>query len=228
MKRLAIIPARAGSKRLKDKNITDLCGRPLIAYTIEAAIDSELFDKVVVSTDSELYADISKSYGADILMRGESLSNDTATSFMVIKDALSKCDDSYDYFVLLQPTSPLRSSTHIKEAVQRFEENIKKFDFLVSMKESEHPKALCNPIEDDMSLKFFDSDFSSYRRQAFKDYAPNGAIFIARPDAYLSQKHFFGSKAMAYIMNAEDSIDIDNAIDLALAKAVLEMRHQNL
>jgi N-acylneuraminate cytidylyltransferase len=226
MKRLAIIPARSGSKGLKDKNIIDLCGKPLMAYSIEAALQSNLFDKVIVSTDSEKYAEIAKKYGAEVMMRGEKLSDDKATTFTVIEDLLSRLNTQYDYFVLLQPTSPLRKAEHVIEATHRFESRMGDFDFLVSMKESEHAKVLVNPIDEDGSLKYFDTDFSNYRRQGYKDYSPNGAIFIAKPEAYLSKKHFFGAKSLGYIMNAEDSVDIDNAIDLVVAKAVmLEVAH---
>lgn len=222
MKRIAIIPARSGSKGLKDKNIIDLCGKPLIAYSIEAALETRLFDHVIVSTDSEHYAEIAQHYGAEVMMRGEALSNDKATTFMVLEDILkNRLQESIDYFVLLQPTSPLRTSKHITEAIEKFESKIEHFDFLVSMKEAEHAKVLVNPIDDDESLKYFDTDFSNYRRQGYKDYSPNGAIFIAKPDSYLEQKHFFGAKTLSYIMSAEDSVDIDGALDLVVAKAII-------
>lgn len=223
MKRIAIIPARSGSKGLKDKNIIDLCGKPLIAYSIEAALETGLFDHVIVSTDSEHYAEIAQHYGAEVMMRGEVLSNDKATTFMVLEDILkNRLQESIDYFVLLQPTSPLRTSKHITEAIEKFESKIEHFDFLVSMKEAEHAKVLVNPIDDDESLKYFDTDFSNYRRQGYKDYSPNGAIFIAKPDSYLEQKHFFGAKALSYIMSAEDSVDIDGALDLVVANAIMK------
>ena len=222
MRRIAIIPARSGSKGLKDKNIIDLCGKPLIAYSIEAALETGLFDHVIVSTDSEHYANIAQHYGAEVMMRGEALSNDKATTFMVLEDILkNRLQESIDYFVLLQPTSPLRTSKHITEAIEKFESKIEHFDFLVSMKEAEHAKVLVNPIDDDESLKYFDTDFSNYRRQGYKDYSPNGAIFIAKPDSYLEQKHFFGAKTLSYIMSAEDSVDIDGALDLVVAKAII-------
>lgn len=225
MKRIAIIPARSGSKGLKDKNIIDLCGKPLMAYSIEAAIQSGLFEHVIVSTDSERYAEISRLYGAEVMMRGEMLSNDKATTYMVLEDILkNRLTEPVDYFVLLQPTSPLRNARHIKEAVEKFEIKISDFDFLVSVKESEHAKVLVNPIDEDGSLKYFDLDFSNYRRQGYKDYSPNGAIFIGKPDAYLKQKHFFGAKALSYVMTAEDSVDIDGALDLIVAQAILSMR----
>lgn len=223
MKRIAIIPARSGSKGLKDKNIIDLCGKPLIAYSIEAALETGLFDHVIVSTDSEHYAEIAQHYGAEVMMRGEALSNDKATTFMVLEDILkNRLQESIDYFVLLQPTSPLRTSKHITEAIEKFEAKIENFDFLVSMKEADHAKVLVNPIDDDESLKYFDTDFSNYRRQGYKDYSPNGAIFIAKPDSYLEQKHFFGAKALSYIMSAEDSVDIDGALDLVVANAIMK------
>lgn len=223
MKRIAIIPARSGSKGLKDKNIIDLCGKPLIAYSIEAALETGLFDHVIVSTDSEHYAEIAQHYGAEVIMRGEALSNDKATTFMVLEDILkNRLQESIDYFVLLQPTSPLRTSKHITEAIEKFEAKIENFDFLVSMKEAEHAKVLVNPIDDDESLKYFDTDFSNYRRQGYKDYSPNGAIFIAKPDSYLEQKHFFGAKALSYIMSAEDSVDIDGTLDLVVANAIMK------
>lgn len=229
MKRIAIIPARSGSKGLKDKNIINLCGKPLIAYSIEAALETSLFDHVIVSTDSEHYADIAQHYGAEVMMRGEALSNDKATTFMVLEDILkNRFQESIDYFVLLQPTSPLRTSKHITEAIEKFESKIEHFDFLVSMKEAEHAKVLVNPIDDDESLKYFDTDFSNYRRQGYKDYSPNGAIFIAKPDSYLEQKHFFGAKALSYIMSAEDSVDIDGALDLVVAKEIISYREFNI
>lgn len=224
MKKIAIIPARSGSKGLKDKNIIPLNGKPLLAYSIEAALQVDFFERVIVSTDSEDYASISKQYGAEVMMRGESLSNDKATTYDVIADFLERFGTQTDYFVLLQPTSPMRTSKHIKEAVELFESNMDKYDFLVSMTESHMAGVLVKPIEEDLSLKHFDTDFSTYRRQSYKDYSPNGAIFIAKQQAYLKNKHFFGSKAMAYIMNKKDSIDIDDRVDYKLAELLMTER----
>ena len=222
MKRLAIITARSGSKGLKNKNILDIGGKPLIAYSIEGARQSGIFDRVIVSTDSEKYADISRQYGAEVMMRGENLSNDNASSFMVIQDILERIGDAFDYFVLLQPTSPMRRAQHIVEAARQFEEGMDRFDFLVSVTPAEHNHLLVRPIEEDNSMKYFDTDFSSYKRQAYCDYSPNGAIFIAKPTAYLEQKHFFGAKSLAYIMDKHSSVDIDDEIDYKLACLLVE------
>ena len=89
------------------------------------------------------------------------------------------------------------------------------------MKESEHAKVLVNPIGEDESLKYFDTDFSNYRRQGYKDYSPNGAIFMAKPETYLNHKHFFGAKSLAYFMSVEDSIDIDCYFDIVIAKEII-------
>lgn len=223
MNKIAIIPARSGSKGLKDKNIIDLCGKPLIAYSIEAAINCKLFSRVIVSTDSEEYGKIAEKYGAEVFYRGENLSNDKATTFMVIEDLLGKVG-VIDYFVLLQPTSPMRTEKHISEAVEKFENNINNFDFLVSVKEAEHGSVLVKVIDEDESLKNFDTDFSNYRRQNYKEYSPNGALFIGKPDAYLKRKHFFGNRSIAYFMSEFDSVDIDNELDYELACICMNKR----
>jgi len=226
MHKIAIITARSGSKGLRDKNIINLCGKPLMAYSIEAALETELFDRIIVSTDSVHYGAIAKQYGAEIMYRGEELSNDNASSYMVIADVLDRISMELDYFVLLQPTSPLRTSHHIKEALAAFEERFYDFDYLVSVNEAKHASVLVKPIEADLSLKYFDIDFSNYRRQTYKEYSPNGAIFIGKPHEYLQQKHFFGKRSMAYIMSDLDSIDIDNNIDLKIAQLILEERNK--
>ena len=224
MKRLAIIPARSGSKGLKDKNIIERCGKPMIAYSIIAAKDSGLFDKILVSTDSTYYAEIAESYGAETILRDEILASDQATSFMVIEDVLNRLNARYDYFALLQPTSPLRTANHIQEAAAKFEDKYAIFDFLVSMKKLEFNKDLVNMIDEDESLKYFDKDFSCYRRQGYSYYSPNGAIFIGKPEAYLKHGHFFGARALSYIMSDIDSVDVDHSIDYELAKILMGKR----
>lgn len=217
MTRVAIIPARSGSKGLKNKNILNLCGKPLIAYSIEAAIKSNLFDKVIVSTDSLEYKDISISYGSEVIMRNDKLSNDKATSYMVIEDVLKKinaCDE--DEFILLQPTSPLRTEKNIVEAYNLFDKNRDKYDFLVSMSESEKNRELIQVI-DDNTLKNFNADFKNYARQKYKEYYPNGAIFIGKVGAYLKKGDFFGCRSLPYYMCKKESVDIDDILDFQLA-----------
>lgn len=227
MKKIAIIPARSGSKGLVNKNILMLLDKPILAYTIEAAIQSEKFIKVIVSTDSLEYKEIAEKYGAEVVMRGEELSNDSATSYMVIKDVLEKdLGVEYDYFVLLQPTSPFRNYQHINESIEKFEKNISNYDFLVSMTETSKTSTLIKPIEEDESLKHYDLDFSNYKRQNYKEYYPNGAIFIGKNKEYLERKHFFGKKSLAYFMNKADSIDIDDRLDFEFAILLMSMKQK--
>lgn len=226
MKKIAIIPARAGSKGLPNKNILLLGNKPLMAYTIEAAINSREFEKVIVSTDSLEYKEIAENYGAEVLLRGEKLSNDTATSYMVIEDVLKRVEKEYDYFMLLQPTSPFRNEIHIKESINLFEKNTDNFNFLVSMEESEKTSKLIKIIDEDRSLKNYDMDFSKYTRQQYKEYFPNGAIFIGKIENYLKQKHFFSKDSLAYFMNKEDSIDIDDRLDFEIAIAILTKKNK--
>lgn len=227
MKKIAIIPARSGSKGLVNKNILMLLDKPILAYTIEAAIQSEKFIKVIVSTDSLEYKEIAEKYGAEVVMRGEELSNDSATSYMVIKDILGKnLGIEYDYFVLLQPTSPFRNYQHINESIEKFEKNISNYDFLVSMTETSKASTLIKPIEEDESLKHYDLDFSNYKRQNYKEYYPNGAIFIGKNKEYLERKHFFGKKSLAYFMNKADSIDIDDRLDFEFAILLMSMKQK--
>jgi len=227
VKKIAIIPARSGSKGLVNKNILMLLDKPILAYTIEAAIQSEKFIKVIVSTDSLEYKEIAEKYGAEVVMRGEELSNDSATSYMVIKDVLEKdLGIEYDYFMLLQPTSPFRNYQHINESIEKFEKNISNYDFLVSMTETSKTSTLIKPIEEDESLKHYDLDFSNYKRQNYKEYYPNGAIFIGKNKEYLERKHFFGKKSLAYFMNKADSIDIDDRLDFEFAILLMSMKQK--
>lgn len=222
MKRLAVIPARSGSKGLKDKNIIDLCGRPMMNYSIEAAISSGLFSRVVCSTDSEIYGGIALRAGAEVVYRDIAVSDDKATTYDFIKDLFQRIENDFDYFVLLQPTSPLRTCRHIREAVELFDKHINEFDFLCSVKEAEHPSVLVRAIEEDLSLKHFDTDFKDYRRQKYKEYSPNGAIFIGKIQSYMSQGHFFGKRSLGYIMDKADSVDIDDEIDYWLVQEMLK------
>ncbi|HIF9371754.1 TPA: cytidylyltransferase domain-containing protein [Photobacterium damselae] len=215
LKKIAIIPARSGSKGLPNKNILMLLDKPLIAYTIEAAKQSGIFERVIVSTDSLEYKNIAEQYGAEVILRDEKLASDTATSFMVIEDVLNKVS-GYDYFVLLQPTSPFRNAEHIQQAIKQFELQ-PKMNFLISVCESNKSADLIKTIDEDLSLKNFDLDFSNYRRQNSKEYTPNGAIFIGKNLAYLNKKHFFGADSLAFIMNKTDSVDIDDKLDFELA-----------
>lgn len=222
---LAIIPARSGSKGLKDKNIKKLNGKPLIAYTIEAAKESGLFEDIMVSTDSLEYTNISRQYGAIVpFLRDEKLSSDTASTVDVIVDVLKKMNKTYYTFVLLQPTSPLRTSEDIKNAYELFIN--KKANSVVSVCEIEHNPLLANVLPSDLSLDNFIKKENNIRRQDLgKYYRLNGAIYISKVEYYLRYKNFYEKDSYAYIMDKRNSVDIDDEIDFKLAEILeREMR----
>ena len=219
---LAIIPARGGSKRLPRKNVLDLCGKPLIAWSIKAGLNSKYIDKVVVSSDDDEILEISKKFGADILKRPYELANDTATTFDAIKHTIDNFE-KYDYIVLLQPTSPLRNEKHIDEAIELLEK--KKADAIVSVCEMEHSPLWSNTLPKDGSMSNFlkDEILNKRSQDLEKFYRLNGAIYICKTEKLIENKSFFlKDNIFAYIMNRENSVDIDEEIDFKIAEVILK------
>ena len=220
---LAIIPARGGSKRLPRKNILDLAGKPLIAWTIEAALKSKYIDRVIVSTDDDEIANISKKYGADVpFMRPNELATDETQSIYAVIDLINTLkvyDDNYDYVILLQPTSPLRTAKDIDKAFRLLIKS--EIDAVISVCKSEHSPLWSNKLPKDMDMSNFISE--SIRNNRSQDleqyYRLNGAIYICNIQRLLNEKTFnIKSKCKAYVMNRENSIDIDTIDDLDMAR----------
>ncbi len=225
MSNLAIITARSGSKGIKDKNIRLLNGKPLMAYTIESARKSQFIDEVMVSTDSEVYAAIAKEYGAEVpFLRSRETSTDTASSKDVILEVLSeynKRGKRYDQFVMLQPTSPLRTEQNIDRAFQLYWE--KKADSVVSVCECEHSPLLSNTLPADCNMFGFIESENNVRRQDLKTYYRlNGAIYISKVSTFLQIQTFYGKNSYAYIMEQCQSIDIDSELDFKIAELFME------
>ncbi len=224
MKNIAIIPARSGSKGVKDKNIRNLCGKPLMAYTIEAAIASGEFEEVMVSTDSERYAEIARDYGAQVpFLRSEVTASDTASSWDMVDEVLAnykKLGRSFDTFCLLQPTSPLRTATDIKEAYKLFKD---KADFsVVSVCEAEHSPLWCGHLpETNEFIDFVKQDELKQRQAGKKFYRLNGAIYIVDIATFANERNLYRKGSYAYIMRQEKSIDIDTEIDFRLAEVIM-------
>ncbi len=221
---LAIIPARGGSKRLPRKNILDLNGKPLITYSIEAGLTSKYIDKVLVTSDDDEILGVSKRYKADIIKRPDYLASDTATSFDAIKHSINNIE-KYDYIVLLQPTSPLRTSKHIDEAIELLGE--KGANAIISVSQMEHSPLWSNTLDDSLSMKgFLDDKILNKRSQDLETYYRlNGAIYICKTDKLLEEKSFFiKDKIYAYVMHRERSIDIDEKIDFRIASIFMEDR----
>jgi CMP-N,N'-diacetyllegionaminic acid synthase len=220
---LAIIPARGGSKRLPRKNVLDLCGKPLIVHTIEAALKSEYINKVIVSSDDEEILNISSNFGADIIKRPIDLANDTATTFDAIKHTIENVE-KYDYIVLLQPTSPLRNEKHIDEAIQLLEK--KKADAIVSVCEMDHSPLWSNTLPKDGNMSNFlkDEILNKRSQDLEKYYRLNGAIYICKTEKLLENKGFFlKDNIFAYKMDRESSIDIDEEMDFKIAETFIKI-----
>ena len=226
MKNLAIIPARSGSKGLKDKNIKLLNGKPLIAYTIEAAIKSKMFDEVMVSTDSEEYADIAKKYGANVpFMRNSELSNDTASSWDVVRDVFDKYKKDgkeFDTVALLQPTSPLRTGKDIIEGYKVLKD--KSANMIVSVCEVEHsPLWMNTPSKNNSMENFINSNIVGLPRQELeKYYRINGAIYIIKTEYLLKTNNIYKDKSFALIIDKKKSIDIDDELDFIIAEILIK------
>lgn len=218
---LAIIPARGGSKRLPRKNVLDLAGKPLVAWSIEAGLNSKYIDKVIVTSDDDEMLRISEKFGVGLIKRPEELANDTATTFDAIKHTIENLE-RYEFIVLLQPTSPLRNEKHINEAIELL--HVKNADAIISVCKVEHSPLWCNTLPEDRSMSYFIQDeIKSKRSQDLGEYYRlNGAIYICRTEKLLSEKTFFiKDNIYAYEMDGKSSIDIDEELDLRFAKLLI-------
>lgn len=218
---LAIIPARGGSKRLPRKNVLDLANKPLIAWSIEAGLNSNYIDKVIVSSDDEEILEISKQFGAETIKRPNELANDTATTFDAIKHTIEN-SKKYDYVILLQATSPLRTSLHIDEAIELLEE--KNADAIISVCEMDHSPLWSNTLDETLSMQdFLKEEILNRRSQDLETYYRlNGAIYICKTTKLLEEKSFLLKEhSFAYVMDRKSSIDIDEEIDFEIAQLLI-------
>ncbi|MBT4824934.1 acylneuraminate cytidylyltransferase [Candidatus Woesearchaeota archaeon] len=216
---LAFIPARGGSKRIPKKNIKNIAGKPLIAYSIEAALKSKKIDKIIVSTDDEEIARIAKEYGAEVIMRPLDIAGDNSPTeeamIHTIKE-LEKKGYTPDYIVLLQPTSPLRGNEIVDKAIEKA--LFSDADTVLSVCEMQHyylsgvieegiykQEYTVRPMSQDMPVK----------------YRENGAIFVTKTEVLLKNNNRLGNKLVAVVMNPLNSIDIDNIEDFELSERML-------
>ena len=231
-KYLALVPARGGSKGISKKNIKSLAGKPLIVYTIEAALQSQHRLRVVVSTDDEEIAEIAQAAGAEVpFLRPPELAQDETPTLTVIQHALQWLEQHEAYqpelVVLLQPTSPLRRSEHIDQALELLLSS--GADSVVSLCEVEHSPYWMKNVDAVGRVSSFISMKEEYtRRQALpKVYRLNGAIFVTRTEVIIQGKRLLGDDNRAYIMDQGDSIDIDTELDFKLAELLIKERWDN-
>lgn len=226
---LAIIPARGGSKRLPRKNIKELCGKPLIAWSIEQTKFCSDIDRIVVSTEDWEIGKVAKKYGAEVpFMRPAELASDTALPIDAIFHAINwlKEHENYqsEYILLLQPTSPLRIAKDIEGAIQALKD--KDARAVVSVCETDHHPWWSNTLPEKGNMKdFIRPDILNKRRQELPVfYLVNGAIYLADTDYLHQYNGFLGPDTFAYKMLKERSIDIDSELDFKLAEVLLDAK----
>lgn len=228
---LAVIPARAGSKGLPNKNIANCAGRPLIEWSISAAKSVSFIDEVLVSTDSEQIADTARRAGASVpFLRPDEFAADDSSMLDAVRHAwvnhLDSNGEHFDYVVLLQPTSPLRTSAHLSAAIELyFGSRQSDGDTLASVYQVDQKNGWLMQVEGDSGYINFCFDVSSKnpQRQKLKPYyLPNGAIFIVKGSTM--GDGLYRKNTIPFVMDVSDSIDIDTADDLKAAATLLSVR----
>tara|TARA_B100000674_G_C37718736_1_gene858718 strand:+ start:164 stop:859 length:696 start_codon:yes stop_codon:yes gene_type:complete len=219
---IAIIPARGGSKRLPDKNIKMLGGKPLVNHTIEAALNSKSISSVMVSSDSEEILNIASSYSEVMIHRREdSLASDTATALELVENIYLNLDDEYRFITLMLPTCPFRNSEHLDEGFGLLEDSD---DGVISVTSYEFPITLNVPVNEHYIQLSENSPLitGNTRSQNHKpSYRPNGGFYISRWSSFEKNRNFWKGDVKYYFMNRIHSIDIDDQIDLDFANMIL-------
>lgn len=227
---LGIIPARGGSKGLPGKNLKILINKPLIAWSIQAAKNSKYIDYFLVSTDSEEISDTAKKWGADVpFLRPKELATDEAPSSWLIEHAilfLKEKGETFDYVVLIEPTSPLRDSIDIDQALDKIEEKSGEAIVSVCKAETIHPAFMFTINETGQMNTFLPGDdFVVLRRQDLEPvYFTEGSVYISKIDAYLEKKTFYHKGTLAYIVPKWKSIEIDDEIDFHIAETIVKLK----
>ena len=227
---LAIIPARGGSKGLPRKNIKPLLGKPLIAWTIEQALNSKYIDKVVVSTDDEEIAEISKEYGAEVpFLRPKELARDDSPTIDAIMHAINWFEERGEFFdilVLLEPTSPLRKRNDIDNALELLINNIETADAIVSVGEVhlENPYIM-KKIENGYVKPFIEIDKDFYQRQQLpKVYFPYGVIYASKIETLKKYKTFYQERTIPYFIERWQNYEIDDIYDFICIESILRYK----
>jgi CMP-N-acetylneuraminic acid synthetase len=232
---LGVIPVRSGSKRVPDKNIRELGGKPLLAHTIEQAASSSVLDRCLVSTDNEEIAAVAREHGGDVpFLRPDHLATDTASSADVLTHALEWVNEQGHeptFVALLQVTTPFRTSTDIDEAIEKLQQS-PEAKSVVAVTEYRAPPEWAFETDDSGYLQSrfpeFDmwDDGPSRSQETATLYHPNGAVFAARVEPFLENAEFYKHPTVPYDMPVERSLDIDEPYDLELARALYEYRNQ--
>lgn len=226
MKVLALIPGRGGSKGIKDKNIIDVAGRPLLAYAIEAAQEAQKVSRVLVNTDSEKIAAVAREYQAEVMMRPAELATDSATTTMVIHhllEELEKQNDPFDLIVILQITAPIRTGKNIDEVVAMFEKDptLPAVISVVAM-DDVHPARMYK-LGEEADMQPLVQEWETARRQDIPPvYYRNGCIYAIRPEALRKTNSLMPPGKKAYVMPSQWLANIDDMRDLMIARVLVQ------
>jgi CMP-N,N'-diacetyllegionaminic acid synthase len=222
MKIIALVPARGGSKGIPDKNIRLLADKPLLQYTLEAAVQSSVFDQIIVSSDSEKILNLAKQFPVTAYRRPDILAQDSTPTNPVIEDVIEKFHlDDDDILVLLQPTSPLRKASEITLSLQAYQQAAE-IKALISVMPVSNHYLYAYRCEQNQLIQINPEYHALGRRQELPDiYLPNGAIYIFSVKDFMQNKKIPDQSIMPYIMPAELSVDIDNMQDWQKAEEQL-------
>ena len=226
---LAIIPARGGSKGLPDKNILPLADKPLIVWSIEAASESKYIDKCIVSTDDNKISNIVKEFGGDIpFKRPVHLATDESTTFDVLEHGINFFKNQsveFDYLVLLEPTSPLRDSNDIDEAIMLLHEKRNIADSIVGVSkvEATHPVFDVSINKAGLIRPYMGKSFKQFRRQEIEElYFFEGSVYVSDIQVLLKEKGFYHDRTLPFVVPRWKSLEIDEIIDLLTAETVIK------
>ncbi len=225
---IAIIPARGGSKGLPGKNIKELCGKPLIAWTIEKALKSRYLDVVMVSTDSQEIADIAQRLDAAVpFLRPSELATDTASSYDVVCHALDYYrlagNRDFAYTMLLEPTSPLREDDDIDRVIEALDRNAELFDSIVTLGEvGEHPSIMKRFVDDGIAPFCSDLSQTTRRQDNAPAYFPFGVAYLVKTANLLEEKSIYTNRCMGIQIRRYQNYEIDDIYDFICVEAVMK------
>lgn len=229
MNAVAVIPARGGSKGIPRKNIRDVAGKPLLAWSIEAARGCPAIGRVFVSSDDDEILAVAKKFGAEPLKRPAGFATDTAGPKPVLQHALQEIKNTHEvlphWVIYLQPTSPLRTARHLIQAFEMLEQ-APDADALMSVYEIDNSYLKASTLDSDGFLVYASKkEFANMNRQILpKLYMPNGAIYIMRAETSLTTPRFDGEHTLPFVMSKEDSVDLDSPEDISPIEKALRAR----
>lgn len=227
-KLIAIIPARGGSKGIPNKNLYPINGKSLVQIAIELAKSNTTIDSVYVSTDTENINAVAREFGANLpKLRPSYLASDGARTIDVIANLVSEgIVNTSDILILLQPTSPLRTSLQLKEIIKIYSENEKEIDAVVSVCKIQDPHPLKTlKIEDGILKSFFEANTSVPRQELPGAYRLNGAFYLIKVDVLLNEGSFVPKRTLPFEMDEQTSVNLDSPIDVLLLEAIIGKKH---